>query len=496
MPTIDDILLNINNVTFKSMICQSAIQTAEDKEQYRAKGYDIELTEQEFKEHFHVDPSCVWYTPSISSPSLYFNPETLAAAPFHVNLILGGQCPITGSLYQFLDEIETEVANNDFSGSIGTLPDAMRIEYFKLLIDKKGSDIPDLYHLFFSTYCRSDYGFNNIDPQTFKTILNSKTIEEKAKTEAKLRDLPDTLTIYRGGNTASTPFEKAYSWTLDINVANFFACRRGFGEGYIVEAEVDKKDVIESFLDEMSESEVVVDPQNIRILSKIPVRGVDFIAPILPEISPMYLKYKEQMKDLEFAQDSLVHGPEHQARVLLLSLTIAHLMDLPQSDRKLLATAAVFHDTQRTNDDEDPTHGEASKDYYHATVKNPEPLVEFLCKYHCLPDDLGYKEIMNNRQLSKNRSRAKLLYDIFKDADALERVRFGLRALDLNQLRLPVSKELSLTARLYQEQVKVEMKPKLKKASLSSKIQTAKSKAASSSVSTHKNIKQNSHEYR
>ena len=179
------------------------------------------------------------------------------------------------------------------------------------------------------------------------------------------------------------------------------------------------------------------------------------------------------MEHLSFAQNSAEHGYGHEARVLLLCLTIAHLMNLPPRDRRVLATAAIYHDTQRTNDSVDEIHGCASKEYYMKNELSPDPLVSFLCEYHCLPDEAGYKEIRDNRSLSKNRSRSKLLYEIFKDADALDRVRFGIRALDLNQLRLPISKELVLIAKIYKDQIKVPSMSELPKAPLSQKIKSA-----------------------
>ena len=68
----------------------------------------------------------------------------------------------------------------------------------------------------------------------------------------------------------------------------------------------------------------------------------------------------------------------------------------------------------------------------------------------------------------------------------MDRVRFGIRALDINQLRMPVSKELVLIARIYGEQVKVEPIKQSKKNTLSSKIQSATMKAAKSCESIDK----------
>ena len=48
--------------------------------------------------------------------------------------------------------------------------------------------------------------------------------------------------------------------------------------------------------------------------------------------------------------------------------------------------------------------------------------------------------------LSEEKTRARKLFDIFKDADGLDRVRFGWKSLDLNQLRYAESKTLPLFA--------------------------------------------------
>ena len=79
----------------------------------------------------------------------------------------------------------------------------------------------------------------------------------------------------------------------------------------------------------------------------------------------------------------------------------------------------------------------------------------FLCKYHCLPDEDGYRHIQNDPVLSQQHSRAKRLVDAFKDADALDLVRFGIQDVDLNQLRYPVSKSMVLVARLLLENIEI-----------------------------------------
>ena len=66
----------------------------------------------------------------------------------------------------------------------------------------------------------------------------------------------------------------------------------------------------------------------------------------------------------------------------------------------------------------------------------------------------GYKEIELNPALSEKADIVKLLFKIFKDCDGLDRVRFGLRALDLSYLRLDISQHYPLIARICHEEVK------------------------------------------
>lgn len=473
-----DLLLNVKAVSFEQLIPQTEIQAEEDKERYAEHGYNVFLTESEFREKFDLDPSCVWYTPSISNSCLYFNEETLAVSSFPMEMFIFGRGLDKDSFYKVIHNREAEAAQKEFAGCLLSLPDAMRLEYFELIVDNYGADVPELYNLFFSNYRAADYGFNHMDPSTLDVVLSAKTDDDAAKTEAELRDLPDKIKIYRGGNTQSTPYTHAYSWTLDINVANYFACRLGSGTGYLVEGEVDKKDVIEAFLSDTDEKEIFVDPQKVKILSEIEIRGQDALAGILPSITPTFHRYREKMYGLDFARASEEHGYAHEARVLLMSLTIAHLLKLPDCDKRVLAEAAIYHDTQRVNDDVDLTHGRASREYYRSSVASPDPLVEFLCEYHCLPDEDGLREIEENPVLNKNMERAARLFRVFKDSDSLDRVRFGIKELDVKQLRLPVSKELGLIARMYVNQVRIDVPQKARKRSLSDRIQDAEAKSA------------------
>ena len=173
---------------------------------------------------------------------------------------------------------------------------------------------------------------------------------------------------------------------------------------------------------------------------------------MFPIVTPKFHQYREELYYLDFAQKSAEHGAEHEARVLLLCLLLAYELDLPQEDIESLCTAALYHDVRRDNDGVDEEHGAMGKDYYEESVQNPDPMVSFLCEFHCLPDEVGMERARDRVEIGE---RGKKLLCVFKDADALDRVRFRIQDVDLNQMRLEVSKSMVLVARLSFQNLKV-----------------------------------------
>lgn len=139
------------------------------------------------------------------------------------------------------------------------------------------------------------------------------------------------------------------------------------------------------------------------------------------------------------------HSVLHSIRVLLLALLIIENEELvlKEDDVAQLMQAITFHDIGRQNGDEDPKHGEYSTAIY--KENHSDPVVEFLIQYHCV-DDKKAKKALDSDTRIKDKQKVSLLYNVLKDADALDRVRFGLRDLDVRYLRIPISKQLVLTA--------------------------------------------------
>lgn len=124
-------------------------------------------------------------------------------------------------------------------------------------------DPKDRKEIFLEVYCRNEYGFNQLNQDMIRGILmepHSKRFDVSISTVK-----PDTegyYTIYRGQTHKSSPVDQAYSWTLDINVARFFANRfNSFGE--VLTRKVHAND-IRGYINSRNEEEVIVFPEDVK----------------------------------------------------------------------------------------------------------------------------------------------------------------------------------------------------------------------------------------
>lgn len=148
-----------------------------------------------------------------------------------------------------------------------------------------------------------------------------------------------------------------------------------------------------------------------------------------------WYEYMEQR--IEFwLPESELHTKNHCARVLILALLIGHRKGLSDAEKNTLGMAAIFHDSRRLDDGIDKGHGsraaEYYKDYCHEHDLRYDALTYYITSYHDQDDALGLSEIKKSSILSE---RAVLLYQIFKDADALDRFRLGPDGLDVKFIR-------------------------------------------------------------
>lgn len=135
---------------------------------------------------------------------------------------------------------------------------------------------------------------------------------------------------------------------------------------------------------------------------------------------------------------SVLHTREHSKRVLLYALIMGEQRLGAQNDvLHPLMHSAVFHDTRRRDDGLDRGHGARAARYYRTFC--PTGDLKFydsafhIMQYHDQDDALGIRELQHNGADSLNVD----LYQIFKDADALDRFRLGPNGLDVRFLRNP-----------------------------------------------------------
>ncbi len=172
--------------------------------------------------------------------------------------------------------------------------------------------------------------------------------------------------------------------------------------------------------------------------------------PVCQPIKKVYERWYTFMEEnIEFwLPNSEWHTKAHSARVLILALLIGHQKGLSDEEMDALGMAAVFHDSRRLDDGIDKGHGSRAaayyKDYSYEHDLPYDAITYYITYYHDQDDSLGLSEIAKSPDVDE---RAVLLYQIFKDADALDRFRLGPDALDVNMLRTEEAHQLVVFAK-------------------------------------------------
>lgn len=429
--------------SMKNLIWASKIKTQSDIDALNKKEYAIGFTYDELKRILPeriAEKIC--YNNGLDK-TFYYDSEKFVL--FRVNLIgkqtFGTYDELCMDIMKIATQLENERKSRDYFPNLLLLNDKMRMEMLNILIEHDKLDKP--YNAFLNFYQTSDYGCSEMSLESIKKIAESKSEEQRQTTAQKINNFSDKVIVYRGEGEKSSKLNDTVSWTTDINVATFFAVRFTGKEAKIHIAEVDKADIIEYF---DREKECIILPEHIKFKGSIPVHGTKYFNEILPDIAPKYLEYRNYITDfLDFQIDDAEHGRLHTARVLLNALMIANETAVFEEDIERICLACVLHDVGRDNNCEDSTHGAKSAEIYKKLAEHDKCLfpydetVEKLIRYHCLPDEVGKSAMSANEWM---------LYDIIKDADALDRVRFGIRDLDMNQLRTETAKTMVMIADL------------------------------------------------
>lgn len=190
-----------------------------------------------------------------------------------------------------------------------------------------------------------------------------------------LENLPEEFIIYRGHQGIN---RSGYSWTLSYWRARWFAQRFDPKKNGVVQAIVNKKDIIGVLLGR-GEYEIVTLPNRLKIetCKKIAKRPV-WMESVL----------KEAWSRFSLVRAGSFHGLWHWEKVEKNAVFLAN--NTPGADKTVAQLFALIHDSKRQNEDEDPEHGHRSAAWAEELFKDGrlkikkdqlEKLVE-ACKYH------------------------------------------------------------------------------------------------------------------
>ena len=423
--TVGDILVSINQASLETMLPLTAVQTSADIERYYKEGYSIGITATEFAKKY----------PRLPVGKIYAAHNMLA--PLYYCEFDSTTVPIVLSL------------------NIFSLEDSLRVSVLSKYIELSNPG-EDLYVLFLDLYRTSDFGFSSLSENGLQKVFAGKSQKQKEDTEKKLSSLPDVVTIYRGEGSKSTPYEKSFSWTTSYKAACFFACRiPSLENSRIITAHVSKCDIIEYFPND-EEKEVLVPPAAVKDRKVDTLYGINALTDEIQEFYPLYQRYRSRISTLYDAYgraNDEEHDAEHTLRVLFDALLLVQGIALTEKESHQLCDAILYHDIGRTNDDVDDSHGAKSNDIYHDAVPECNSATAFLIEYHCLDDRKALADLKASN--IRNKERVWLLYTILKDADALDRVRFGMRAVDPKYFRNEITHKLLPTAQSCVGQLKL-----------------------------------------
>lgn len=293
--------------------------------------------------------------------------------------------------------------------------------------------------IFWRLYARCDWRLNTF-PEEFIRNMRQQHLPLKAA--------PEGLTVYHGSIHNLHSVHEAFSWTLDVNTAIYYATRLQ-KKGRVFKSQIPLEQV-QAFIPWKKEYEILVLPGTIKHVEEISLYSAPYyIRKMKSEgLWTMYKDYARRINSELFYRPTGIHGLAHTRNVLIMALLLGQLTGLSSAGLRLLAETAIYHDIGRSNDNFDPEHGRAS--FAKAEEMNlfqiPEEdkqLVRFLIETHCLDDRQGLERLAQWPDI--DRERALHLFKVFKDADGLDRVR--IMDLDTRQLRLPESWDLLLMTR-------------------------------------------------
>lgn len=333
------------------------------------------------------------------------------------------------------------------------VPLPMLIHDFQL----RYQDIPagEVLNVWYSIHKRIDYANGMWRPEVLDYVLS-----HAPATELPAAGSDGLITLYRGMGTISQPPEQALSWSSTPVSALWFAVHFARGT-HIVTTRVRPDQIVHYIPGYYNENEVLVRPGTVAeyfyedMIPALEETVPKLLAPALPD----FWRYGQLAQRLGYRPENAlwqVHGLLHILRVLLLSLIYFYNSGdtLTEADKQILIYFSLLHDLGRTTEDRDDGHGDASVRLIHdkgirlkgiRLSQKDHRIAEQIIRFHCRDDQAGLDAIDSQPNLSrKEKERSKHLYQVCKDMDGLDRIRFN--GLDYRQLRTEYGRKLPLVA--------------------------------------------------
>ena len=461
---ISEIISDVNYRGEDKLYPLSNVKSEHDKNRLEAQGFIPGYTEDEWKQEFPMLPSeHIFYRSGLDCDTVYYDKQNLIYLNLHIfgrDILSPFEMTREEFQKQILSAIQHELSHlekKEYIRLFISMPDGLRMENMPRLLEIEGPT-PCFFNTFLSIYIASNFVSSTISPGVLKVLPQCKTDEMKSETKERLSRLercaPNEIRVYRGVCDKSSPIETAVSWTPNINVAYFFATRLG-KKPSIITGRVKEDNIIEYLTedcDNVAEEEVLVTPGTVIFEKEEPLYDMDSeeIKELLPEAMGWYHPFRDILKELYEVSDNTntAHDALHSLRVLLLASFLGVHEKLDYEGMNALCFAAVYHEIGRGDDTANSSHGkESEKIYEEKEARNK--IASTLIRAHCLDDDKA-KILIRKRFRDKDRENVWKLLCILKDADALDRLRFGMNmiregessGLDVRFLRTPFALKL------------------------------------------------------
>ena len=444
--------------SLSSMRCLADIVSDKKRKESESKGYFFGYTAKSWSKLFHgINPRYVYCTKADALPSelYYLDKERYICFPMQIynGQILDLTNSYQDTLRKMIQEKRAQYDARDYLRLLGPITSEqtgnIAMGVLRLMLENEEPN-PSLYKAAIDTYSFCDCGAQELGVDALERLFLCKSDEQKAKTAAALANYPEKITVYRGEGSESTPYTEAYTWTTYIDTAYFFAGRRSSTGCKLCEGTVLREDVLE-YIADRNETEIIVAPDKVSNVHVLPLFGLD---EMLALTKPTMFDRKRQFPSISFPANILSdtkalyetihvedHSVDHPLRVALLASflyrceVLMPLLDKSNASYQdalptyeALIAAAEYHDSGRWDNAPNDTHGAAGYARYQQDHGNNE-VVNFLCTFHCKADE-DARAYWQAHFDGEDKELVWTAFEIMKDADALDRVRFGRHCED------------------------------------------------------------------